>query len=144
MPQEFGGHQHRTSHIALDIYPWCIHQYLEWIEKSSQSGHNVITDHTKSDPHLMQYSAAVLTTRAHKCVVLINQETGVNYLTRLTNLHDPEEGDLALHDLVAANFLHEILKHLVVVRAGQLPLQLKSGVEQERRKHRSLVWACRL
>lgn len=69
---------------------------------------------------------------------------GSKYLTRLTNLHDPEERDLALHDLVTADFLHVVLQHLVVVRAGQLPLRLKSGVQKERSKHRSLAWACRL
>lgn len=55
------------------------------------------------------------------------------WLTRLsgtvsrTNLHDPKEGDLALHDLVAAHLLHEILQHLIIICAGHLPLCLTTA-----------------
>lgn len=53
----------------------------------------------------------------------------------LTHLHNPEKGDLSVHDLVPSDLLHVVLQHLVVVCARQLPLNVDSGVARGGDEH---------
>lgn len=68
------------------------------------------------------------THRLNKCSTAVASLTGVKGILSpewitLPHLHDPEERNLALHDLVASHLLHVVLQHLVVVCARHFPLQ---------------------